>query len=99
MTCMRPDVKNESLKRIIEIPIELMINKSDAHDEMFYGKIMHDEYMIFVNKHINAKVDYLVEQFLNVRETGRNLLFNMHYMNKNIPLNLTNYLIHILLMF
>jgi hypothetical protein len=39
----------------MQMPIELMVNKTEAHHEMFDGNIMHDDYLAFIGKQFNTK--------------------------------------------
>ncbi len=44
------------------------------------GNIMHDEFVSFISKQINTNIDDTVNKFFGPW-TGRELLFNMHYIN------------------
>lgn len=69
-------------KRIMSLPLQLMVSKSEAHDMMLNGDIMHNAYQDFVKSQFNADINYLVDKFMSVYGSTRELLFNMHYMNQ-----------------
>ncbi len=66
-------------KRIIILPSCLMVNETEAHNEMYFGKIMHEEYM-----QNNANFDKFKRHihYISYDIDGPSLLFNMHYMNQ-----------------
>ncbi len=67
----------------MKLQLRLMINASEAHKLMFYDNIMHDEYVKFVNEHhVNTEIKFMIEKFMNIYESSRHILFNMHYINQ-----------------
>ncbi len=76
-------------KRLIDVPLTLMVSADVAHDLMMSGNIMRDEYRAFAATMHNMAIDEMVQQYFIKYSPWRAFVFNLHHINRESMVRFT----------